>query len=141
MPIQASSHIHSNLNSISIKVCFDYCRFRRGTLKGCPKCIFAQQELRNKNENSGEENLLHPSRPTQVLKPTNMVAPSSSNKLPPTINRPNPQSQFGVIQHQQMQQEHYTTDASATPDWNRLCEQLCRNSSGGLLCKCDLAPF
>lgn len=32
------------------------------------------------------------------------------------------------------------TDAT-TPDWNRLCGQLCRQGQGGILCNCDLAPF
>lgn len=34
-----------------------------------------------------------------------------------------------------------TTDAPVTPDWTRLCSQLCRQGNGGILCNCDLAPF
>lgn len=34
-----------------------------------------------------------------------------------------------------------TTTVKPTPDWNELCQELCRVGEGGKLCNCDLPPF
>lgn len=34
-----------------------------------------------------------------------------------------------------------TQKTTTTPDWNELCQNLCRIGEGGALCNCDLPPF
>lgn len=34
-----------------------------------------------------------------------------------------------------------TTLATTTPNWESMCEALCRNGEGGSLCNCDIPPF
>lgn len=34
-----------------------------------------------------------------------------------------------------------TQPTTTTPDWNELCQTLCKIGEGGALCTCDLPPF
>lgn len=108
------------------KVCFDFCRFHRITLKGCSPCSAHflresdnERRTEHKKEQESDEQENSNIRPgVAVVPPRNPVA-------------------FPVRQSMVLQA---TTDAT-TPDWNRICAGLCRNGSGGLLCNCDLPPF
>ncbi|CAG9800393.1 unnamed protein product [Chironomus riparius] len=105
------------------KICADACRFYRVTLKGCSRCPFEESE----EQTFSRFHLPPPPPHPPVLSP----------QMPVLQNfRPNPQSAM-----QAPMQLPQTTPDSTTPDWNRLCAQLCRNGTGGLLCNCDLPPF
>lgn len=127
------------------KICYDFCRFRRVTLKGCSKCSpqsLAEYERHCKLEDSHEEDLFFvppppPPPPLHLLPPLHhpIMSISSDMSLPFV---PVPQV------HRFVAQEQTTTPDTAiptTPDWNRICAQLCKTGSGGLLCNCDLPPF
>lgn len=122
MKIQPAANREQNRN----KVCSDFCRFHRVTLRGCTFCP------------------LQPSRkPPKPLR-NNVgyeLSSESSLKIPPVsgpslIHRTPNINTIGFAADIQA-----TTSATTTPDWNRLCIQLCRQGNGGLLCNCDLAPF
>lgn len=113
------------------KICTDFCRFHRVTLKGCSTCppqfLRENEKDRKKEDESGERKIpmKTPSRPVGALLPP----------LPAPVF-PVRQSMVG----QQLFEFQATTDTT-TPDWNRVCAQLCRSGSGGILCNCDLPPL
>lgn len=108
-----------------IKVCSDACRFHHVTLRSCQHCPFERQQ-------HSRERFYKPNpsrnRPQNIMaSPIEIPVPQSADPMA-----------FRPVPHMQMAQ---TTTDSTTPDWNKLCAQLCRNGTGGLLCKCDLPPF
>ena len=106
------------------KICADACRYYHVTLKGCPRCPFKESGERTFNTFQAPP----PPPPRPVLIP----------QIPVLQNfKPVPQS---ALQSPLQLPVQSTTDFT-TPDWNRLCAQLCRNGTGGLLCNCDLPPF
>jgi hypothetical protein len=104
-------------------ICSIYCRENQKRIEGCSACPLEARRYRP---------------PVMHINRLPTVPP------PPKLNREivNQQilmmQQFGNIQTE-------TTSAlpteSTTPDWNKLCIQLCRNGQGGVLCNCDLPPF
>lgn len=118
------------------KVCFDFCRFHRLTLKGCSPCsshFIRESDNERKTEQKKEQE--SGEREYPILRPA--VAP-------PRIPLPFAPSRIQPVASPNAQRFDFnfqaTTDAT-TPDWNRMCTTLCRNGSGGLLCNCDLPPF
>ncbi|KAG5676947.1 hypothetical protein PVAND_006741 [Polypedilum vanderplanki] len=142
--LAASSQSHATpagLKPDRLKICSDVCRYQHVTLRSCPKCIYEEHRV--------NERFFIPFEPTnQILPPPSkhqvpliFSPPSKSSSssssdskerlsFKPTVFRPNAQQAF-----------FSTTTDSTTPDWNRLCLQLCRTGTGGILCNCDLPPF
>lgn len=119
------------------KICFDFCRFRRVTLKGCSPCsshFLREFDSQRRSENQVERERKE-ERENSLPSPVVAVHPPRQSLSAPPLSLPEfPNAHRVVVNH------HVTTDAT-TPDWNKVCTQLCRNGSGGLLCNCDLPPF
>lgn len=109
-------------------VCKIYCANYKRTLKGCSTCA---QEVKT----------------YQPLFVNNNRLPSAPSPNPVMV----PQAQSENIQYgvQQMMREvniptvpvSLPPTQATTPDWNLVCQQLCRSGQGGALCNCDFAPF
>jgi hypothetical protein len=122
------------------KVCLDFCRIRRITLKGCPRCSSdflkesdnEKKSERRKEDESGEKESSNSRVAVAVLPP----------RLPPSFT-PGSVGQ-SPVRHSHIQLpsfEYQATTGATTPDWKQMCTHLCRSGSGGLLCNCDLPPF
>lgn len=115
------------------KICSDACRFYFVTLRGCSRCpIEDHEEHFERNFNPQPINNLQ--RPSLHLSPTPPLPFSHQKPQSVFPHRPVPQN---AIRFENPQ----TVMDSTTPNWNRLCAELCRNGTGGLLCNCDLPPF
>lgn len=115
------------------KVCIDFCRYHRVTLRGCSDCspqLIREYENERKIEKQKEKK--ESGERVNIAEPPRIPLAAS----PPAVFHPVPQRFQAVGSHAL----EATTDSTA-PDWNRVCGQLCRNGSGGLLCNCDLPPF
>lgn len=117
------------------KICYDFCRFRHVTLKGCSECssysLFEYERERNfKFHDDIFAMPPPPPPPPSFFHPVVTSTTTSNTSLP---HFPNPHRFVGL--------SFETTTDATTPDWSRVCAQLCRNGSGGILCNCDLPPF
>lgn len=145
MPIVPAQFSEASHKPDSSKLCFYFCHYQHVTLKGCVRCIF-EEHTPNCERHFFEA--LPPPPPYFPLPPRPMPSRFNSPEVHhpfsrfdsiPAENRPNKQS---MSQPQLfLQQAIETTTESSTPDWNRICVQLCRNGNGGILCRCDLPPF
>lgn len=103
-------------------ICEQFCRLNGITLRGCSRCLYIR------NYDAPSDKIFYPQAPPPPPFAQNIVwAGSSITTVAAGKNNAN-----SVITT--------ATDAT-TPDWNRLCGQLCRQGQGGILCNCDLAPF
>lgn len=106
-----SNYIQSERN----KICSKFCRSQHFTLRGCSKCALESHyfpPLRSHEDHSFLQSQYNAD--AQEIKSGQEQIKSLSFDIPVT---------------------------DPTPDWNRLCLQLCRQGTGGILCNCDLAPF
>lgn len=106
------------------KVCSDACHHYQKTLKGCSHCPLAEPQERYYRRRPGKSTAPPARSNPQIPIPQSAV---------PMVFHPVPQSAFQF-------QIPQTTTGSTTPDWNKLCAQLCRNGTGGLLCNCNILP-
>ena len=138
--VPASSPKHLNKPD-KPKICYDFCRFRRVTLKGCSQCSsysLFEYEQHSKSRNSDEDEyfavahqLVPPPPPPPLRAPLYYPTVTRTTKMALPI--------FPVV-HRAERIFETTTDAT-TPDWIKVCAQLCKGGSGGLLCNCDLPPL
>lgn len=128
--VQAS--VMKNMKPEKKKICYDFCRFHKVSLKGCEKCsseyLKEYKREQNKRENNKKQEDSGEVKKTERPQPPNF----SPQNLSPIR-----QGFYGPI----VFDFQITTTDATTPDWNRLCAQFCRNGSGGLLCNCDLPPL
>jgi hypothetical protein len=107
------------------KICSDFCRFHRVTLRGCFRCPF---------ENSSKESM-------QKRKTSSTASPSTAQLGQVNLFRHQFDATNVDFENLQISSFQASTTETTTPDWNRLCGMLCRQGNGGILCNCDLAPF
>lgn len=110
-------------------VCTKYCTTYRRTLSGCTRC-----PMEIKNYQPPVINRVRLPSPPQ--KPQSAIVPQAQSE---TFGALAPQAQLmkEVVNVATSPRPRMTT----TPDWNKLCSQLCRNGQGGVFCNCDLPPF
>lgn len=105
------------------KFCSDFCRFQHVTLRGCKRCPY---------DNFPKKPVKNSVKPTPTPQHSLFAAPFQPHR-------------FDSEQEIPSRTFENSADASSatptTPDWNRLCANLCRQGTGGILCNCDLAPF
>lgn len=115
------------------KICYDFCRFRRVTLKGCSHCSpnsLFEYERHSKASFSGEVEFFpipHKFAPPPPPPRAPQFVTSTTKMSGPFF--PVPQRLF------------QTTPDATTPNWIKVCAQLCKGGAGGLLCNCDLPPL
>lgn len=121
------------------KICYDFCRFRRVTLKGCSQCSsysVLEYERHSKSRNSEEDDYF--AIPHQVPPPP--PPPLRAPLYYPTVTKTTNMVPIFPVAQRAERTFQKTTDAT-TPDWIKVCAQLCKGGSGGLLCNCDLPPL
>lgn len=107
------------------RICFDFCRYHQVTLRGCSTCPFEDMNKKPWKINAAPV-------PSSTARAIAQIDFFSDQLHSPFVAFESPSD--SMIQAT-------TTGAPTTPDWNRLCVQLCRQGTGGILCNCDLAPF
>lgn len=109
-------------------ICLDFCRFHMVTLRGCVKCPF-------------ERYMISMGRKPAKKNRASTLAPEPDHEQEFDLFD-QPETSFVAFENPaDASIQASTTDAPVTPDWIRLCSQLCRQGNGGILCNCDLAPF
>lgn len=99
-------------------ICNHFCLINGITLRGCSRCLYTR------NYDAPSDKIYHQQQPPPF--PQNIVWPGSA-----TVDAGKNNADSAIT----------TATDTTTPDWNRLCGQLCRQGQGGILCNCDLAPF
>ena len=94
-------------------ICTSFCNVHHITLKGCTKCQF------QRNPQMPYDRRPSRTQPPAYVRQFIMFQPTTSPVTIPPIN----------------------SLSGATPDWTKVCEELCSLGQGGVLCKCDLPPF
>lgn len=124
------------------KICYDFCRFRSVTLKGCPCCSPSslKEFEKNKKSKSSKEDDDDDFKIPQKVKPPLPPPPPPPPVRAPLFNPMVTSLPVYPVPHRAVGSFQTTTDAT-TPDWMKVCAQLCRGGSGGLLCNCDLPPL